>query len=250
MNRKKIFFLLLAPLLFSCRGKQPPVKIDATKNLEMEITGFNENTEATIEKNEIPYDKNDETMERLIDSFKYKIQPDSGLKNGDVVTVTVTYDKSIAELANAEVVNTKKDIRIDGLDGKKRERIVLKEKNQDGEDVLKSYDVIDDVKIPADWKMTEEEKQRYIEYMNDIKNNSENVDLHEDSGGNEDWKKGKSEKQTRRKSTSFMIDEYKDGISAFDAAEEYGKYSSQYYRIEKIMQDGKLTGYRCVFKGE
>ena len=46
----------------------------------MEITGFNENAEATIEKNEIPYDKNDETMERLIDSFKYKIQPDSGLK--------------------------------------------------------------------------------------------------------------------------------------------------------------------------
>ena len=89
------------------------------------------------------------------------------------------------------MVNTKKDIRIDGLDGKKRERIVLKEKNQDGEDVLKSYDVIDDVKIPADWKMTEEEKQRYIEYMNDIKNNSENVDLHEDSGGNRDLEKRK-----------------------------------------------------------
>ena len=45
-----------------------------------------------------------------------------------------------------------------------------------------------------------------------------------------------------------MISEYKDGISAFDAAEEYGKYSSQYYRVEKIMKDERLTGYRCVFK--
>ena len=57
----------------------------------------------------------------------------------------------------------------------------------------------------------------------------------------ETWKKGKSEKQTRRKSTSFMI----DGLQEMEfllliRAEEYGKYSSQYYRIEKIMQDGKL----------
>ncbi len=247
MNRKKLLFLLLAPLLFSCR-KEPPIKIDATKNLELVITGFNEDAEARVESNKIPYDKNNETVERLINSFKYKVKPDNGLKNGDEVTITVTYDSNLAKLANANIENTEKVIKIDGLSGSKRERLLIKEENSEGEMITKSYDVIDDIKIPAEWKMTEEEKQRYVEYLNDIKNNGEEPDLHHDSGGNEEWKKGQSDKLTKRKNTSFMISEYKDGISAFDAAEEYGKYSSQYYRVEKIMKDERLTGYRCVFK--
>lgn len=250
MRKKLMLLLLLAPLLISCKGDRSHIKIDATKNLELEITGLNENAEAAVKQNEIVYDANNETLTRLINSFNYKIHPDSGLKNGDVVTVIVTYDKSIAKLANADVENTKKEIKIKGLAGKSRQRIVLKEESQNGEEVLKSYDVIDDIKIPSEWKMTEEEKQRYVEYINDIRNDTGKTEMIQDTGGNEDWKEGQSKKLTKRKTTSFMIEEYKDEISAFDAAEEYGKHSSQYYRVKKIMKGEKLVGYRCVFKGE
>ncbi len=249
MMKKRIFLACLAFVAilpaFGCRQK--PMEIDATENLKIAYSGFNEEATAEVESNEIEYDKKDETIARLIKSFEYDISPDKGLKNGDKVTVEVKYEKNLEELANVELVNLKKEFTVSGLHGDQREQVVKEEKTEEGDTILKSYDVIDGVEIPSEWKMTEKEKEEYLDYLDSI--GKENG-MTQESGGNEAWKQGIAENTTKRKDTTFYIEEYKDAITTYDAAEEFGKYSSQEYRIEQVMEDDELIGYRCIFKDE
>lgn len=249
MNAKRILLVCAAivAILPASGCRQERIPINVTENLEVDYSGFNEEATAEIKSNKIEYDKADETIERLIDSFEYEIVPDEGLKNGDRITVKVKYEKNLEKIANVELTNLEKEFTVSGLHGNQRKQEVRKEKTDDGETILKSYDVIDGIEIPSEWKMTEKEKEEYLDYLDSIGKSSETK---QDTGGNESWKKGISDKATKRKNTTFYIEDYKDAITAFDEAEKFGKYSSQEYRIEQVSEDSKLVGYKCIFKDE
>lgn len=245
--KKKVIMLFVAILPFfitACKSK--PIEIDATKHLVVKFEGFNGEATAKIESNEIEYNQTNETIKKIIETFQYEITPSQGLENGDVVTISIVYDKALEDRANVKLLNLEKEFTVDGLFGEERKQVIKNEVKEDGKESLKSYHVIDGIEIPSEWKMTEEEKQAYVTYMKGLQNQSSS--LEEETGGSEIWKQGTSDKETKRKSTSFMIKDYKDSITAFDEAEDFGKYSSQQYKIEQIFEDEILVGYKCVFK--
>ena len=238
-------FIFIVFCLTGCtRGD--PIELDPFKNMEIEYTGWNGSGKAKVE-NTIDYTGNNESIKKFIDSISYKITPNKDLTNGDTITVELKYTKDAYKLANVTLKKEKKEFRVQGLLNGEHEVVTKKEMfEQNGEEKEKfsqSY-VYDGVEIPAEWNLTEEEKQKYIAY---IQGNSQNNSL-EDPGAEQQWFQGESETVTHRDDADFLVKDYLDNaISCYQDAYNYGATSSQRFKIDPIVENDKMVGYRCVF---
>lgn len=241
------FFFLVFFLMGCSHGD--PIELDPFKNMKIEYTGWNGSGKANVE-NTIDYTGNNESVKKFIDSISYKITPNKDLTNGDTITVELKYTKDAYKLANVSLTKEKKKFRVEGLLSGEHEVITKKEKVvQDGEEkekVSQSY-VYDGVEIPAEWNLTEEEKQKYIAYVQ----GSNQSDSSEDPGAEQSWFQGESEQVTHREDADFLTKDYLDNaISCYKDAYNYGATSSQRFKIDPIMKDDKMIGYRCIFEKE
>lgn len=112
----------------------------------------------------------------------------------------------------------------------------------------KEYFIIEGIKIPIGWNLSDEEIQDYINYKKEL-------DGHESSpiSSNvieEDWIQGESEKTTNRKNSKFLLESYlNNGITTYKQAYEYGLSSSQSFKIVPLIENEETVGYECIFEG-
>ena len=241
-----LFPLACLSLLLAGCSYGNPVKLDPFENMEIEYTGWNGSGKAKVE-NKIDYTGNNEAVKKFIDSISYKISPNEDLMNGDMITVELKYTKDALKLANVQLTEEKKEFRVQGLLSGEHEVVTKKEMfEQNGEEKEKfsqSY-VYDGVEIPAEWNLTEEEKQKYIAY---VQGNSQDDSL-KDPGAEQQWFQGESETVTHRDDADFLVKDYLDNaISCYQDAYNYGATSSQRFKIDPIVENDKMVGYRCVF---
>ena len=228
-------------------------EIDITKNIEIKFSGWNGAGNAEVIKNDIPFDQENEAASRFIESIDYVITPNGNLSNGDIVEVRVRFNDEYREMAGLKVLNEKKEYKVTGLVG---EKVISKTEDSyivDAEGNKKndwqSIEIIDGIKIPSSWGLSDEEKQLYVEYQKKLAQDKN------ETGENDPavigWQQGENKNQTRRKTTSFWFEDYdKDEIKTYYAAIEYGKTSSQKYKVEPIMEDGEQKGFRTLFEEE
>lgn len=245
----RFIVIALCFLFFTGCEQKKTIELDPFDNLKIEFKGFNGRGTATIEENIIEYSGNDETVERLIDSVRYDISPNKGLKNGDTVTVTVRYKKDLKNLSKASFTREEKTYKVKGLREEEKEVITNEETytTKDGEEkqgYTQSYDV-GGVKIPSDWNLTDEEISQYLDYLEEAQNSG---DVPE-QGAQIGWIQGESDENTNRKSADFLCKDYlNNSITTYNDAYRYGIESSQQFKIEPILENEETVGYRCVFK--
>ena len=91
-------------------------KVDLTKNVEIEFYGTDGEGYAKIAKNKWDYDGNDRDVKNFLDSVYFVIEDDEGLSNGDEVEVIAKYYDQDADKYKVAPTNTKKTIKVEGLD--------------------------------------------------------------------------------------------------------------------------------------
>lgn len=244
--------VLCIPLFFLFTGcSKDPIELDAFENMKILYSGWNSKGKATVD-NEISYAGKDETVQKLIEEIDYKIKPNKGLSNGDTITVTLVYDTDLQKRANVTFKEEEKTFNVHGLNDENRKITTHKsiEKDEDGNEheVYSQTVEIDGVEIPTAWGLSEEEMQSYVAYIKSL----ENSEFSEEEAITVDvWMQGESETTTNRKSADFLTKDYLDnGITTYNEAYKYGIESSQKFKIEPIMKNGKTTGYRCIFEGD
>ena len=244
MNKIKknqiVVFLFLLMICVGCSySHRPEIEIDATKNIELTYEGLDGNIVAYVE-NHIEYDKTDEPVVKLIESFKYDISPNEYLSTGDTIKVKVQYNDQLAKIANVKIINIEKEF------------LVNKTYTYEGKIVKDGieYLIYDGYEIPAHWDMTEKELLEWLDYKKYLDENPNDEDLGEEV---QLWNSGLSETITNRQNTKFFASDFNgDLIKAEYEATSFGKTSSQEYRIDFIYdkETYKLIGYETVFKEE
>lgn len=88
------------------------VNVDVTQNMKLEYTGENGNASLVVTN---PASNINERTRTFLESVKYEADPNTDLSNGDKVTITATYDKSLAHQYNFHPTNTTTTIKVSGL---------------------------------------------------------------------------------------------------------------------------------------
>lgn len=117
LKKKLSYFLSLTCMIVVLMGIAyvgflRTIEIDIMENVSLEYTG--ENGAATLRvrnsNNTI-----DQRAAALMETVKYQADPNSNLSNGDTVTITATYDRSMARQYNFKIKKTKEKIKVEGL---------------------------------------------------------------------------------------------------------------------------------------
>lgn len=91
--------------------------VDVLKNVKLEYDGISGEADADIASNKISYKgDDDEVKEFLNNNITYSLSKDSGIKNGDTITVTAGYNEDRAKELKLNLKDTKKKIKVSGLD--------------------------------------------------------------------------------------------------------------------------------------
>ena len=121
-KKSKLIIALVVVLVISVAGglfywydKSTHTVIDLTSNIKLTFSGFDGSGEITGITNDIKYDESDEQLDLFMLSVDYEYSQDSGLSNGDVVTVTVNYSEPMASKLRLRFPSTTKDITVSGL---------------------------------------------------------------------------------------------------------------------------------------
>lgn len=146
-----IAFVLLLLAVNSIMSFKKEIPLDLTTGLEVQFNGENGSGTVSVTKN-IEYDGLNETVKRFIDSVTYSINPESGLSNGDIITVTVHYDDELRKLGSVVVENPTKEIQVEDL--------LTISVSDDKETVY-----AEGYEIPESMSGSEEDRRLYIEYM-------------------------------------------------------------------------------------
>ena len=257
MNIKKIiipFFLFFLFSLTGCTSKeQTKIVVDPFENIKITQHGWNGSGSITIEKGKITYKGEDETIKKLIKSISYKVDHNSNLSNDDKVKITLSYNNDYKELSNVKFKRKSytykmKDLQEDNRTIRNDEKIVVDEETGESSTVPTETLIVDDVEIPMDWNLSEDEIQEYVAYIKSM-GNSEEVVSENDVTIKKDWTKGTSKKKTYRKNAEFKFVDYNnDSYECYQDAYDYGNTSSQKYKITPIMKDELTIGYKCTFK--
>lgn len=217
--------------------------------MTIQYSGWNEKGTAEV-LNTINYVGSNNTVSKFLDSVSYRIKPNKNLKNGDTIQVTLVYVESEKELANVEFTQESKTYTVNGLT-ELNERTVVKENeivvDDDGNESisLKEYYVVNGVKIPSEWNLSEDEIEAYITYIQYLEEN----EAGEETSIDVNWMQGTSEKATSRKSANFYFKDYLNNANTtYNDAYNFGINSSQEFKIDPILEDETTIGYRVVFR--
>lgn len=88
------------------------IQIDLQKSISLHYTG--ENGMASLEVEVIGDDLNQRVQE-FLDTVLFEVSPNTNLSNGDVITITATYDENLAQRYHYEVKNAAMEITVEGL---------------------------------------------------------------------------------------------------------------------------------------
>lgn len=88
------------------------VEIDITENINVTYTG--ENGMATVEVSARKEDLN-QRMQEFLDTVDFEVTPNHDLSNGEVVTITATYDENLAQRYHYQITNTTTELTVEGL---------------------------------------------------------------------------------------------------------------------------------------
>ncbi|QRG86051.1 hypothetical protein [Bulleidia sp. zg-1006] len=138
--------------------------IDLTKNLEYKVTGWNGKGYIKVLSNKINPTKN-KKIEEFEKTLKYVTKDNYKLKIGDTTTLSVHYDKKVAEKAGITVSNDKKEIHVDDLVGKKVENKWVKTDYGNGKYILEKVQYVDGVEIPEVWRDRPDKIVQYLEFV-------------------------------------------------------------------------------------
>ena len=249
-NIKYILLIFLCVLFMSGCSKQDAVELKPFENIKVEETGWNKKGQVKVVSYEVHYTGNDQTINKLINSFQYSIKNNKGLKNGDVVTIKLIYDSDLKALANVRFDKTQCTYTVHGLhnDDRKVKTITNKKKDpKSGEivDVAEQIITVDGIEIPAGWNLSEEEIQDYISYVKSIEGDEDSTE----SGVKDDWIQGESESKTHRKDSKYFTKDYNNNdVECYQVAYGYGYTSSQLFKVKPVFKDDKSIGYECIFK--
>ncbi len=224
-----IAFVLLLLAVNSIMSFKKEIPLDLTTGLEVQFNGENGSGTVSVTKN-IEYDGLNETVKRFIDSVTYSINPESGLSNGDLITVTAHYDDELRKLGSVVVENPTKEIQVEDL--------LTISVSDDKETVY-----AEGYEIPGSMAGSEEDRRLYIEYMKSLEQPKDETAVPED------WSQGQVPSEDLREERVFLISEfnaYKN--DAFDQAEEYGRSSSQEYQVRPVVEADQVIGWKTVFR--
>lgn len=256
MIKWKRIIVLLSTFFFlitftGCTNKKV-VSIDPFKDIQIKEKGWNQDGYLEVEKGDIPYHGNDQTILKLIDSIRFDVKPNKKLKNGDEVTIELKYDKELNSRVSVHFTKEETKYKLTKLVDKKQsvrteEKEVI-DKNGEKKIDISEYIIIDGVEIPTSWNLTNEEMQDYIQY---IKNQDDDTEMIDEPGVKVEWIQGTSETKTNRKDAKFYMKDYGNlDMDCYNAAYEFGNVSSQQYKIRPIVDNSRTIGYECVFKQE
>ena len=224
-----VAFVLLLLAVNSIMSFKKEIPLDLTKGLGVQFSGENGSGSVSVTKN-IDYDGQNETVKRFIDSVTYSINPDSGLSNGDLVTIIAHYDDELRKLGSVVVENPTKEIQVEDL---------LTISVSDDKDTVYA----EGYEIPESMSGTEVDRRLYIEYMKSLEQPKEETAVPED------WNQGQVPTEALRDERVFLISEFNDYKNdAFDQAKEYGRSSSQEYQVRPVVEADQVIGWKTVFR--
>ena len=256
MKKRKNIVLVLSSFLFlagliGC-AQQKKISIDPFEDIQIKEKGWNHSGYLDVDKGNISYNGNDQTIKKLIDSIDFKVSPNKKLKNGDKVSIEVRYDKNLYERVSVDFTRESKNYTVSKLNDK-NESVRTEEKevtDKSGKKVtdIDEYIIIDGVEIPSSWNMTDEEMQDYVQYIKEQENDNEMID---EPGAKEEWMQGKSKSTTHRKDARFYTKDYGNlDMDCYNAAYDFGNTSSQKFKIRPLIESDRTIGYECIFKGD
>lgn len=244
-ERKRLIVLIILFLvvLVACvamngwiwRESHPLVSttVDLTGDMVLEFKGADGSGTAEIIKNPVTVTGSDEgdELDRWLDNLDYEIQPDSGLSNGDTVTVNVQYDEPMAAHLGVDVQNRKKTFKVEHLVDDKN---IQTGKNSQDMDI----EVIDGIEVPVAWGLDEEAKLEYVQGQKKAQQIAvpDDEDTQDDPAKTIEWLKG-----TGTEKVPEMV------FSNYGSALEHGLSGSEDFRIESQSIDGELR-YKVVIR--
>ncbi len=138
-----------------------PVHIDVTENLKLSFVGENGSGSVQFVSNEIDYNGWNPFIKKWMDNVTYDYSKDDKLKNGETINVRVISSTDLP--SNLIIEHQTKKFTVKGL--KKEKNIEVNEGLYKGGTVQREVEVIDGVEIPTIWNLSDEEKQRYVNYI-------------------------------------------------------------------------------------
>ena len=88
------------------------IEVDVTSDLDIEYTGENRNASVEVQIN--GEDLN-QRIQEFLDTVTFEVTPNTGLSNGDIITVSASYDEELANRYHFEVVHPTREIKVEGL---------------------------------------------------------------------------------------------------------------------------------------
>lgn len=200
-----------------------PKEVDLSENIVMKFSGVNGEGKAKVQENRLDLDMNDENYRKFAESLTYTIEPSRNLWNGSKVQVTVNYPRSLSEAAQLDPVETKTVFQVEGL----------------------KIPVFDEQEIPESMKEKDQDRELYQQYMEALSIQDDQADL------GSIWISGEYPEAEKKQSRTFLFEDYTEYQNdAFDQAKEYGRTSSQQYRVAPVMEGEIQKGWKTVFEND
>lgn len=244
-ERKRLIVLVILFLvvLVACvamkvwiwRESHPAVSmtVDLTRDMVLEFKGADGSGTAEIIKNPVtvtgPHESDE--LDLWLETLDYDIQPDSGLSNGDTVTVSVQHDEPLAAHLSIGVQNSKITFTVERLVDDKN---IQRGKNTQDMDV----EVIDGIEVPVAWGLDEEAKLEYVQGQKKalLEAVSDDEETQDEPAKTIEWLKGTGSEKVPEMA-----------FSNYGSALEHGLSGSEEFRIETQSIDGRLR-YKVVIK--
>ena len=86
--------------------------VDITKDIEILYHGEDGSGVVDVRNKNLNYNQR---IQEFMDTVEYKASPNKNLKNGDKITISATYDETLASRYHIDAINTKKEITVAGL---------------------------------------------------------------------------------------------------------------------------------------
>lgn len=206
--------------------------IDLTKSINVSFNGPNGHGSIQIRNQDVRIrGVSKENLEKFMSTLEYAYTEYKDLSNGDKIKIIINYDEALAESLNIKVVRNIMEVKVDKL-----------KENEDMEE-YKGYE------IPRSWNLTGGEKESYVEYLKSIEGNIMG-DFIGDGGESvmTTWLLGTSDQETHYSDQEFYVSDYPSINDACLAAYEFGKKTSQQFKIASIMENNQIVGFTCTFK--
>ena len=201
--KKSTYFVIGILILINAIGLyiywSRPITIDVTKNIKIECTGLSGEGYIEVASNDIKVKS--KKYDEFLNKMTYSIAPNNNLKNDDIVTITVIYDDALRKKLHINVINEKKQYKVDKLD-----------------------EMIDGIRVPG--YLSESEKKRFIESMKYKPTAEEKAKITK-------YQQGESKKKTNYSNRTFIS--YKAAYSYAKSS------SQKYFIVSVVSKSYDIT---------